>query len=60
MELQVNLVDSPVQEGPHTKILGVTLDRGLTFRPFVADVTSISKSLLNVMKALTFTTFGRL
>ena len=39
-------------------ILGVNLDRGLTFRSQVADVTSRAKNRMNIMKALTSTTFG--
>ena len=39
-------------------ILGVTVDRRLNFRLYVADVKARAKNRLNVMKALASTTFG--
>ena len=52
-------VDFPIPLGPYFKILGVTLDGGLTFRHHIAYVTFIAKNWLNVMKALTSITFGQ-
>ena len=43
---------------PTTKLLGVTLDRGATFRHHAAEVNARARSRLNVLKALTATTFG--
>ena len=44
---------------PTTKILGTTYDRGMTFRPHISDLATRTKSRLNVLKALTATTFGQ-
>ena len=54
----VTLCGSTIPVHPTTKILGVTLDRGLTFRPHIGEVNGRAKSRLNVMKALSSSTFG--
>ena len=58
LEPRVTLFDSTIPVGLRTKILGVTLDRGLIFRPHESDVTSKAKNMLNVMKALSSMIFG--
>ena len=57
-EPRVTLQGSPIPVLPSTKILGVTLDRGLTFRDHISEVSARARSRLNVMKALSSTTFG--
>ena len=59
LEPQVSLLGSPIPVHPTTKILGVTLDRGLTFRQHISEVTARARSRLGVMKALSSTTFGQ-
>ena len=39
-------------------ILGVTIDRGWTFRQHTQDINAKAKARLNVMKALAATSFG--
>ena len=58
MEPRVTLFGSPIPVAPTSKILGVTLDQGLTFRPHVVDVNTRARSRLKVMKALSSTTFS--
>ena len=43
---------------PTTNILGLIVDRGVTFRPHSQEVIARAKPRLHVMKALTSTTFG--
>ena len=54
--LTLNGAHIPV--APSTKILGLTYDRGMTFGAHTTELTSRAKSRLNVLKALTATTFG--
>ena len=55
---QVDLFGDPLPVEPYTKILGLTLDRGMTFRQHVQEVNARARSRLNAMKALASTTFG--
>ena len=55
---RVVLFNDPLPVEPHTKILGLTLDRGMTFRQHVQEINAKAKSRLNAMKALASTTFG--
>ena len=55
--LTLNGTQIPVN--PSTKILGTTFDRGMTFKDHITELTTKSKSRLNVLKALTATTFGQ-
>ena len=57
-EPRVTLFGSPLPVVPTTKILGVTLDRGMTFGPHVKEINARARSRLNVMKALSSTAFG--
>ena len=54
----VTLRGAIIPVNPTTKVLGVTVDRGMTFRPHTRDVIARAKPRLNVLKALTSTTFG--
>ena len=45
-------------EAPFSKNLGLTLDRGMTFRSHVSEVNARAKSSLNVMKAPSSAMFG--
>ena len=54
----ITLGGAVVPVNPTTKVLGVTVDRGMTFRPHTRDVNARAKPRLNVMKALSSTTFG--
>ena len=55
----ITLNGSQIPVEPSTKILGTTFDRGMTFKPHITELTSKTKSRLNVMRALTATTFGQ-
>ena len=55
---RVTLFGEPLPVAPSSKILGVTWDRGLTFRSHVSEINAKAKSRLNVMKALSSTAFG--
>ena len=55
--LTLNGTQIPVT--PTTKILGTTYDRGMTFKPHITELTNKTRSRLNVLKALTTTTFGQ-
>ena len=58
LEPAITLRGATVPVSPTTKILGMTLDRGMTFRPHSQEVIARAKPRLNVMKALSSTTFG--
>ena len=57
-EPRVTLLGTVIPVSPTTNILGLTVDRGVTFRPHSQEVIARAKPRLNVMKALTSTTFG--
>ena len=44
---------------PTNKILGTTYDRGMTFKPNTTELANRAKPRLNVLKALTATSFGQ-
>ena len=52
----LNGIPIPVENTLH--VLDVTLDRGMTFRPHVQEVSVRARSRLGVMRAVTGTTFG--
>lgn len=54
----VTLNNIPIPIKSTTTILGVTYDKGLTFRPHVEAINSKAKRRLNVLRALSNTTFG--
>ena len=54
----ITLNNTPIPVTPTTKILGVTLDRGVTFKQHTDNINTPAKTRLNVLKALTQTTFG--
>ena len=54
----VKLFGTPIPVNPTTKILGITIDRGMSFRPHVSEVNARAKSRLNVMRALSSSKFG--
>ena len=58
LEPAITLRGAIVPVNPTSKILGVTLDRGMTFGPHSREVIARAKPRLNVMKALSSTTFG--
>jgi hypothetical protein len=58
LEPRVTLIGSLIPVVPTTKILGVTIDRGMTLNPHVTEVVTRARSRLNVLKALSSTTFG--
>ena len=58
LEPRLTLFGSPLPVRPLSQILGVTFDRGMTFRHHVAEVDARARSRLNVMKALSSTAFG--
>ena len=54
----VTLKGTVIPVSPTTKILGLTVDRGMSFRPHSQEVIARTRPRLSVMKALTSTTFG--
>ena len=54
----ITLFGSSIPTNQTTKILGVTFDHGMTFRHHVAEVNAKGRSRLNVMRAMSSTTFG--
>ena len=55
----LTLNGSQIPVTPTTKILGTTYDRGMTFKPNTTELANRAKPRLNVLKALTATTFGQ-
>ena len=55
---RVTLFCYPIPTKRTTKILGVTFDRGMTFGHQVAEVNAKGRSRLNVIRAMSSTTFG--
>ena len=55
---RVNPLWLPIPTNCTTKILGVTFDRGMTFRHHVAEINAKGRSRLNVMRAMSSTTFS--
>ena len=47
---RVTLFGSPIPTNQTTKVLGVTIDRGMTFRHHVAEVNAKGRSRLNVVR----------
>jgi len=58
LEPRITLPGEPILALPTNKLLGVTLDRGCTFRQHLSDVNARARGKLNVMKALSPTVFG--
>jgi len=54
----ITLNNTPLPINNTPKILGVTLDRGMTFKHHINDINNKAKNRLNVMRALTHTTYG--
>ena len=54
----VTLNNTPLPINNTPKILGVTFDRMMTFRPHTTDINTKAKQRLNVLRALTHTTYG--
>ena len=55
----LTLNGSQIPVSPTITILGTTYDRGMTFKPHITEIANKTKSRLNVLKALTATTFGQ-
>mgnify|MGYP000498274895 CR=1 FL=1 len=55
---RVLLKGIPLPVEPTLHVLGVTLDRGMTFRPHVQSVSARARSRLGVLRAVTGTSFG--
>ena len=58
VEPRVTLLGVTLPVLPYTKILGVTYDRGMTFRQHALEVNARARSRLNTLKALSSTEFG--
>jgi hypothetical protein len=58
-EPQVLLNGSAIPVTTDAKILGVTYDRGMTFSSHVSNIVQKTHSRLNVLRALTHTTYGQ-
>ena len=58
VEPQITLNNTIIPTTHNTKILGVTLDRGMTFRQNTHNATDKCQHRLNVLRALTHTTYG--
>ena len=58
VEPHITLNNTLIPTTPTTKILGVTIDRGMTFSQHIKNITIKSTQRLNVLRALTKTTFG--
>ena len=54
----ITLMGQTIPVNNDKNILGVTIDRGWTFRQHTQDINAKAKSRLNVMKALAATSFG--
>ena len=54
----ITLMGQTILVNNDKNILGVTIDRGWTFRQHTQDINAKAKSRLNVMKALSATSFG--
>ena len=54
----VTLHNSPIPHNNTPTILGVTFDRGMTFRQHTDHINTKAKTRLNVIRALTHTTYG--
>ena len=54
--LQINNIDIPFSET--AKFLGITFDKQLTFRQHIMDITSRAQKRMNVLRALSGTTWG--
>ena len=54
----VTLFDTPLPYTETPTILGVTYDRGMTFKTHTTNINTKSKNRLNVLRALTHTTYG--
>ena len=55
---QVTINNTPLPVTHSTKILGVTFDRGMTFKQHTDDINTKAKNRLNVIRSLTHTTYG--
>ena len=58
LKLTITLMGQTIPVNTDKNILGVTIDRGWTFRQHTQDINAKAKSRLNVMKALSATSFG--
>ena len=58
--LTITLMGASIPVNNDKDILGVTIDRGWTCRQHTQDINAKAKSRLNVMKALSATSFGHL
>ena len=56
-EQRATFLGLSVSEALHTKFVGVTLNRALTFRLHFADMSSTVKNRLNIIKAVLSKTF---
>ena len=54
----ITLMGQIIPVNTDKNILGVTIDRGWTFRQHTQDINAKAKSRLNVMKAPSATSFG--
>ena len=58
VEPHITLLNTPIPTSHTTKILGVTLDRGMTFNQHTNSINTKAQHRLNVLRALTHTTYG--
>ena len=54
----ITLNNTPIPQSPTPTILGVTFDRGMTFGDHISRVNTRAKTRLNVLRALTHSTYG--
>ena len=54
----VTLYNTPIPLTNTPTVLGVTLDRGMTFKQHTDNINTKAKSRLNVLRSLTHTTYG--
>ena len=55
---RVTLHNTPLPVTENTNILGVTYDRGMTFKHHIENINTKAKTRLNVIRALTHTEYG--
>merc|ERR1712035_112911 len=58
VEPHITLLNTPIPTSHTTTILGVTLDRGMTFNQHTNSINTKAQHKLNVLRALTHTTYG--
>ena len=56
--LPLTINNNPIKIATEAKFLGVTLDRSLTFKTHISNITSQASRRINILKALSGTDFG--